>query len=154
MPRNFDVSNVQIFLDADSGYRKMTTVATQNTSWQLDMEPIQQWTTLTPEAANTSSFPVIRQQEKYSTGTLWISGNFWVQFSSSGSVIDDRKWTEYVYRWKLKLSRKEWKRRELKMLIGKIWNRHSGGYKCYCLMGSEWVSVVLYKDFIVTYGFW
>jgi len=71
MPRNIDVSNVQIFLDADSGYRKMTRVAIQSTSWQLDTEPCQQWTTLTQEAANTSSLPVIRQQQKYSIWTLW-----------------------------------------------------------------------------------
>jgi hypothetical protein len=153
MPRNVDVSNVQIFLDADSGYRKMTTVATQSTLWQLDTEPCQQWTTLTPEAANTSSFPVIWQQENYSTWTLWISGNFWVQFSSSGSVIDDRKWTEYVYRWKLKLSLQRMKeertgdayRQNLNSSLRWLWMLLSYG---------KWVTVVLYKDLIVTYRFW
>ena len=76
MPRNVDVSNVQIFVNSDSGGRKRTRVVTQSTSWQLDMEPCQQRTTLTPRPANTSSLPVVRKQEDYSTWTLSISGNF------------------------------------------------------------------------------
>ena len=112
MLRNVGVCNVQMFHDSDSGYRNTTRVVTESTSWQLDMEPCQQRTTLTPEAANSSTLPVTRQQEAYSTWTLWISGNFWAQFSTSGSVTDDRKWTEDVYRWKLKLSLKRMKRAE------------------------------------------
>jgi len=151
MPRNFVVSNVKIFLDSDSGYRNTTRVATQSTSWQLVMEPCQQWTTLTPETANTSSLPVIRQQEECLTWMPWISGNFWVQLSSnSGSVTDDQKWTEVVSQWNLKLLLHKMKEertenvygQNLKSLLQWLWIFLSYGL---------WLSIVLYKDLIVTY---
>ena len=34
---------------------------------------------------------------------------------------------------------REWKRRELKMFMGKILIPHSGGYEYCCLMGCDWV---------------
>jgi hypothetical protein len=148
MPRNVDVSKVQIFFFSDCGYRNTTRVATQSTSWQLDTELWQQWTTLTPETANTSSLPVIRQQEEYSTWTLWISGNFWFQLSTSRSG----KWIEDVYPWNFKLSLQRMKeernedvyRQNLNSSLRWLW------ILLYCGM---WLSVVWYKDLIVTYRF-